>query len=45
LEMKGPTTVNEWEGAIKLLHSCLGIGRSGLTESVTDIFVDANRLA
>ncbi len=44
LEMKGPTTVCEWEGAIKLLHSCLGIGRHKKKEFVTDIFIDLNRL-
>jgi hypothetical protein len=44
LEMKGPTTIDEWEGAIKLLHSCLGIGRHRLREFVTDVFIDLNRL-
>jgi hypothetical protein len=39
-EMKGPTTIDEWRGAIKLLHSYLGIGRHKLREFVTDIFID-----
>jgi len=43
-EMKGPTTTYEWEGAIKLLHSCLGIGRHKLQNYVADIFLDLNRL-
>lgn len=44
LEMKGPTMVYEWDGAIKLLHSCLGIGRHRLREFMTDVFIDLNRL-
>jgi hypothetical protein len=43
-EMKGPTTAYEWEGAMKLLHSCLGIGRHKLQNYVTDVFIDLNRL-
>jgi len=43
-EMKGPTTVFEWEGAIKLLHSCLGIGRYKLRAYTIDVFVDVNQL-
>lgn len=44
LEMKGPTTVFEWEGAIKLLNSCLGIGRHKLREYIANVFVDINQL-
>jgi hypothetical protein len=44
LEMKGPTTVYEWEGAIRLLHSCLGIGRHKLRRFVAEAFVDVNQL-
>jgi hypothetical protein len=44
LEMKGPTTVYEWKGAIQLLHSCLGIGRHKLRKFMIDVFVDLNRL-
>jgi hypothetical protein len=44
LQIKGPTTVFEWKGAIKLLHSCLGIGRHKLTEYIANIFVDINQL-
>lgn len=40
LEMKGPTTVYEWNGAIKLLHSCLGIGRHKLQNNMIEVFVD-----
>jgi len=44
LEMKGPTTVHEWNGAIRLLHSCLGIGRHKLTRYIGEVFVDVNQL-
>jgi hypothetical protein len=44
LQTRGPTTVFEWKGAVKLLHSCLGIGRHKLTEYVANIFVDINQL-
>jgi hypothetical protein len=44
VEMKGPTTVNEWEGAIKLLNSCLGIERHKLRKFVTEAFLDLTEL-
>jgi hypothetical protein len=44
LEMRGPTTVNEWEDAIRLVNSRLGIERHRLKEFVTDVFIDLNRL-
>lgn len=44
LEMKGPKTVNEWKGAIKLLHSYLGIRRHKLQNFITDVFIDVNCL-
>jgi hypothetical protein len=43
LEMKGPTTFDEWKGAIKLLHSCLGIGRHKLQDNMVEIFVDTRQ--
>jgi hypothetical protein len=42
--VKGPTTVSEWKGAIKLLHFCLGIERHKLKKYTADIFVDVNQL-
>jgi len=42
--MKGPRNVDEWEGAIKLLHALLGIGRHKLKEYVIDVFIDVNEL-
>lgn len=44
LEMKGPTTVYEWEGAIKLLHSYLGVGRHKLQNFITKVFIDISCL-
>jgi hypothetical protein len=44
LEMKGPTTVHEWNGAIRLLNSCLGIGRHKLGRYIAEVFVDVNKL-
>jgi len=44
LQVKGPTTLFEWKGAIKLLHLCLGIGRHKLREYLANVFVDINQL-
>jgi len=44
LGMRGPTTENEWKGAITLLHSCLGIGRHKLQNFIADVFVDVAHL-
>jgi len=43
-EMKGPKSREEWQGAIKLLHSYLGLGRHKLTRYVDDIFIDVKEL-
>jgi hypothetical protein len=43
-QVEGPTTVSEWKGTIKLLHSCLGIGKHKLTKYIANIFVDVNQL-
>jgi len=43
-EQKGPTSVSEWQGAIKLLHSYLGLRRHKLQRYVCDIFIDVNAL-
>ena len=39
-EMNGPQSIDEWPGAIKLLHSFLGIGRHKLSKYIADIFID-----
>jgi hypothetical protein len=38
-DVKGPSTKEEWLGAIELVHSFLGIGRTKLTPFITDVFV------
>lgn len=43
-EMKGPETADEWKGAIRLLHRCLGIKEYLLEKWVVDIFVDLRAL-
>ena len=43
-DMKSPGSKEEWEGAIKLLHSHLGVGRHKLSRYVHDIFVDVNEI-
>jgi len=43
-EMKGPTTIHEWKGAIKLLHSFLGIRTHKLQNYVADLFIDVSQL-
>ena len=43
-QMNGPRTVDEWKGAIKLLHSYLGIGRHKLQKFMTEVFIDVKNL-
>jgi hypothetical protein len=43
-EMKGPSTVLEWEGAAHLLHSYLGFGRNKLRKFITDVYIDVREL-
>jgi hypothetical protein len=42
--MNGPTTYNEWKGALKLLNSCLGIGKHKLQKFITNLYVDTRVL-
>ena len=42
-EQKGPTTVTEWGGALKLLNSYLGLGRHKLQKYICDIFIDVKK--
>ena len=44
VEQKGPTSDDEWKGALKLLHSYLGLGRHNLRKYICDLFVDVNML-
>ena len=42
--MKGPKTVDEWMGAIKLLYHYFGIKRHKLSRYITNVFVDVDEL-
>jgi hypothetical protein len=42
--VSGPETKQEWEGAIKVLHSYLGLSRHKLSKYMADIFIDINEL-
>jgi len=43
-EMNGPTTSNEWQGAIRMLDSCLGIERHKLRKFMSDLYIDVRAL-
>lgn len=43
-EMGGPNTIDEWEGAIKLMRTYLGIGRHKLQKSILNVFIDVREL-
>ena len=43
-DMNGPRSIDEWSGAIALLHSFLGIGRHKLSKYIADIFIDVQML-
>jgi hypothetical protein len=42
--LKGPSTVEEWKGALTLLKNHLGISRSKLTPYTKDLFIDVEAL-
>lgn len=43
-DMNGPETEDEWSGAIKELHSHLGIEKNKLSGYVVDVFIDVLKL-
>ena len=43
-EMGGPTTREEWFGAMRLVHSGLGIGRNRLEPFICNVFIDVRDL-
>jgi hypothetical protein len=43
-DVAGPTTREEWEGAIKLLHNFLGVNQHKLLAYVIDAFIDVGEL-
>ncbi len=44
VEMNGPTSSLEWQGAIKLLNSYMGIGKHRLQDFVADLYIDVREL-
>jgi hypothetical protein len=40
----GPNTKQEWDGALKVLHTYLGVSRHKLSKYTADIFIDVNKL-
>lgn len=44
VEMNGPSTADEWKGAIRLLHRCLGLKEHLLQKFVSNIFLDVANL-
>lgn len=43
-EMNGPQSIDEWNGALSLLKSYLGISSHKLSKYITDIFIDVEML-
>ena len=43
-EMNGPQSIDEWNGALSLLTSYLGIGQHRLKKYIADIFIDVEML-
>jgi hypothetical protein len=39
-EMNGPKTIDEWKGALHLLHRCLGLEEHILNKLVVELFID-----
>jgi hypothetical protein len=42
-EMAGPATIDQWKGAIELLHTYLGITRHKLQKYTADVFIDVTQ--
>jgi len=42
--MNGPKSIDEWNGALSLLTSYLGIGRHRLKKYIADIFIDISEI-
>lgn len=43
-EMSGPTTVEEWQAALNLLHAYLGLGRHKLQKYTIEVFIDVSQI-
>ena len=44
-DVGGPTAVDEWKGAITVVKSYLGLGRTRMSKYTHDVFVDVRELA
>ncbi len=42
--MDGPKTVEEWKGAIRLVHRCLGLRENLIKKFVVDIFINLDKI-
>ena len=42
--MKGPTTKEEWMGAIQVVKTYLGVGHHKLSKYMIDVFIDVNEM-
>jgi hypothetical protein len=40
--MNGPKTIDEWRGALRLMHRCLGIREHLLKNIAADVFIDVS---
>jgi len=43
-DMHGPYTKEEWQGALKLMKTLLGLSRHKLSKYMVDIFIDVNEM-
>ena len=43
-DMHGPSTKEEWQGALKLMKTLLGLSRHKLSKYMADIFIDVNEM-
>jgi hypothetical protein len=43
-DMKGPSTKAEWQGAIKLMKTLLGLSRHKLSKYLVEMFIDVNEM-
>jgi len=43
-DVGGPSSIDEWKGAIKVVKTYLGLGRTRMSKYMHDIFVDARPL-
>jgi hypothetical protein len=41
-EMDGPGSVDEWRGALKLLHYYMGLGKNKLQKYIVDVYIDVD---